>query len=254
MSAENDAPRPGYWAVVPAAVRYDDRIPASSKVLYAELSALAQEDGYCWADNAYFARVFRLTEKSVRQQLHALEDAGYIRIEEERERHRVLKARRIYVGLNPLLGKSPRESLEEKVPSLEEKVQRHFIENNNIPPISPRRLDALKRLSAEVGAAVLTAAGEDAALLEAWLDFLEMRRGKHTPVKTARTVQLLARKLETLSGGDATVKQAILEQSVEQSWTGLFALKDERGAALPPSKNGENSATQSGGRDSIRWI
>lgn len=212
------APRPGYWAVLPTAVRYDDRIPASAKVLYAELSALAEADGYCWAGNDYFARVFQMTEKSIREQLHALDEAGYIRIEEERGNHNVLLTRRIYVGLNPLFH-AP-EPLNEKVPPLNEKVQRLFIKENNKPPVSPTTptkdpiLDAIE-----------AAAGEDEELLRAWLDFAEMRKGKRTPIKTLRTVELTARKLEQLSRSDRETKIAILQQSVENSWTGLFALK-----------------------------
>lgn len=222
-------PRPGYWAVLPAGVRYDDRLPASAKVLYAELSALAETDGYCWAGNDYLARVFQMTEKSIRQQLHALEDAGYIRIEEQRGNHRVLLDRKIYVGLNPLLTAEP---LNEKVLPLNEKVQRHINKNNNIsPPIIP-----LKTTKADaIQTAIRAAAGDDENLLKAWLDFAELRRQKRAPIKTLRTMELLSAKLERLSGGDTAVMTAILQQSVERSWTGLFALKEQMqdGAALP---------------------
>ena len=218
--SDGRAPRPGYWAVLPTAVRYDDRIPASAKVLYAELSALAEADGYCWAGNDYFAKVFQMTEKSIREQLHALDEAGYIRIEEERGNHHVLLTRRIYVGLNPLFHAA--EPLNEKVPPLNEKVQGLLIKENNKPPISPTTptKDPIRE-------AIVTASGEDEELLRAWLDFAEMRRLKRTPIKTLRTVELTARKLEQLSRGDREVKIAVLQQSVENSWTGLFALKSQ---------------------------
>lgn len=242
MSDER-APRPGYWAVLPTAVRYDDRIPASAKVLYAELSALAEADGYCWAGNDYFAKVFQMTEKSIREQLHALDEAGYIRIEEERGNHNVLLTRRIYVGLNPLFHAA--EPLNEKVPPLNEKVQGLLIEEKNKPPISPTTptKDPIRE-------AIVTAAGEDEELLRAWLDFAEMRRLKRTPIKTLRTVELTAQKLEQLSRGDREVKIAVLQQSVENSWTGLFALKSQ----ARETRGGGRDVTGGEERDTIQWI
>lgn len=129
--------RPGYWAVVPAPIRYDDRVPASAKVLYAEISALSDQSGYCWAGNDYFARLYRMTERSIRRQLAALEEFGYIRIEETRGNHNAVQERRIYAGLNPLadapepLDKNVQraEPLDKKVRPLDKKVQRDNINN-----------------------------------------------------------------------------------------------------------------------------
>ena len=217
-------PRRSYWAVIPAPVRYDDRIPASSKVLYAEISALCEETGYCWADNNYFAEIYQMTERSIRRQLAALAECGYIRIEETRGDHNTLEERRIYAGLNPLAG-AP-EPLDKKVRPLDKKVQRHIIKNNNIPPISPTQMKTLENLESEVAEAILTIAGDDAALLGAWMDFAEMRRAKKTPIRTVRTVSLLEKKLVEYGARITDGALRILEQSVERGWTGLFPLKD----------------------------
>lgn len=132
--------QPSYWAVVPAGIRYDDRIPANAKLLYAEISALTGQEGYCWADNAYFAGLYKMSERTIRSLLKALEDQGYIRIEREAGEHNSTKARRIYAGINPLGGASA--SLEnfcqtdppvwKKISaSLEENFQTHLLDNNN---------------------------------------------------------------------------------------------------------------------------
>lgn len=218
-------PRRSYWAVIPAPVRYDDRIPASSKVLYAEISALCEETGYCWADNRYFAEIYQMTERSIRRQLAALADCGYIRIEETRGDHNTLEERRIYAGLNPLAG--VQEPLDKKVRPLDKKVQRHIINNNNIPPISPEQTKALQLLPQDVADSILTLTGKDAALLGAWLDFAEVRRAKRTPIRTVRTVALLEKKLLDYGRGDADAARRILEQSIERGWTGVFPLKGE---------------------------
>ncbi|MBQ6398418.1 MAG: helix-turn-helix domain-containing protein [Oscillospiraceae bacterium] len=100
-------PSPGYWAVIPAKVRYDEQIPPNAKLLYAEISSLIGPGGYCWARNDYFCSVFGFSDRTVRDLLTALKDAGYIRIEERREQHKVLSSRKIYASINPLQGEPP---------------------------------------------------------------------------------------------------------------------------------------------------
>lgn len=70
--------RPGYYAVIPADVRYDDRIPANAKLLYGEISALIGADGYCFASNAYFASLYKLSERTVSGLIGKLQESKYI--------------------------------------------------------------------------------------------------------------------------------------------------------------------------------
>lgn len=107
MSDEARTAKPGYWAVIPAVIRYDDQIPPNAKILYAEISSLIGAEGFCWATDDYFAKVFGFAERTVRDLMAALKAAGYIRVEEERGNHKVLIRRRIYAGLNPLAGAGP---------------------------------------------------------------------------------------------------------------------------------------------------
>ena len=91
--------KPSYWAVLPAAVRYDPKIPASAKLLYAEISALTDGRGFCWASNAYFERLYDLSERTIIRLIRALEAAGYIRIEDADGGS---ATRKIYAGVNPI--------------------------------------------------------------------------------------------------------------------------------------------------------
>ena len=70
--------KPGYYAVIPADVRYDKSVPAAAKLLYGEISALIGPDGYCFASNGYFADLFGLSEETISRQLAKLEKAGHI--------------------------------------------------------------------------------------------------------------------------------------------------------------------------------
>lgn len=102
-------PRPGYWAVVPSGVRYDDDLPPNAKLLYAEISALTDERGYCYAQNAYFCRVYGWSQKTVSRLLVALKDKQYIRVDVVRNRRtNGVEERRIYAGINPAINLPPK--------------------------------------------------------------------------------------------------------------------------------------------------
>ena len=79
--------RPGYYAVIPADVRYDDRIPANAKLLYGEISALIGSNGFCYASNGYFEQLYGLSERTIRGLISKLQEAGYVEVELERDAH-----------------------------------------------------------------------------------------------------------------------------------------------------------------------
>lgn len=64
----------------------------------------------------------------------------------------------------------------------------------------------------------------DDLLNQAFTDYVKMRKELKKPM-TERAVQLAMSNLEKLSGGDNDTAIKILEQSIERSWAGLFALK-----------------------------
>jgi DNA-binding MarR family transcriptional regulator len=73
--------KPNYYAIITANVRYDKRLTSFAKLIYAEVTALANKEGYCWANNAFFAKNFETTERTVQRALSTLEEYGYIQKE-----------------------------------------------------------------------------------------------------------------------------------------------------------------------------
>lgn len=67
-----------YYAIIPADVRYDEDLPANAKLLYGEITALCNERGYCWASNSYFAKLYKVSVRTVQTWINALEKKGYI--------------------------------------------------------------------------------------------------------------------------------------------------------------------------------
>lgn len=74
-------PQPGYYAVVPAHVRYDQTIPPNAKLLYGEITALCNKEGYCWATNRYFADLYDVKVRAVQNWIAALFAAGHIYVD-----------------------------------------------------------------------------------------------------------------------------------------------------------------------------
>ena len=47
-----------HYIIIPAIVRYDNRLPNGAKLLFGDICALTNKFGYCFATNGYFAEVF----------------------------------------------------------------------------------------------------------------------------------------------------------------------------------------------------
>ncbi len=69
--------KPNYYAIIPADVRYAD-IPANAKLLFGEITALASKEGFCWASNQYFAKLFGVHKDAVSSWVAILKDKGFI--------------------------------------------------------------------------------------------------------------------------------------------------------------------------------
>lgn len=92
-----------YYAIIPADVRYDDRLTPNAKLLYGEITALCNEKGYCWANNSYFAELYKVSKETVSRWISKLEELGYIRTELIYEQGtKSVKERRIYIYDAPI--------------------------------------------------------------------------------------------------------------------------------------------------------
>jgi uncharacterized phage protein (TIGR02220 family) len=73
--------QPNYYGILPANVRYDKNLPANAKLLYSEITALAQKDGYCYASNGYFAELYDVSDRSISEWINKLSQNGYIEVQ-----------------------------------------------------------------------------------------------------------------------------------------------------------------------------
>jgi len=66
------------FAVIPAAILFDERLTPTEKLLFAVISSLARADGYCRASNGYIGRSLNLKERQTRALIDKLEKCGFI--------------------------------------------------------------------------------------------------------------------------------------------------------------------------------
>lgn len=72
--------QPTYYGVLPANVRYDKSLSPMARILYTEVTALANATGECTASNKYFADLYDVTPTTVSEWIAQLRDAGYISV------------------------------------------------------------------------------------------------------------------------------------------------------------------------------
>lgn len=72
---------PSFYAIIPADVRYDERLKPNAKLLYGEITALAQREGFCWASNDYFADLYKVSTETISRWISQLKNCGYIDVE-----------------------------------------------------------------------------------------------------------------------------------------------------------------------------
>lgn len=90
--------KPNYYAIIPADIRYDKTLKDKAKFLYAEITALCNKDGYCFASNKYFAELYGVRKETISRLLNDLKNKGYIEIKiEYDETTKAIKRRLIYL-------------------------------------------------------------------------------------------------------------------------------------------------------------
>lgn len=141
------------YSVIPARVRDDHTLRPNAKLLYGELSALAQSEGYCWAWNARLAETLGISKRTVEDLLRQLRDRGHIQMEVERDpdSQEVLR-RKIWICGPPGVSVPPPRDFTGRVPVKSGGPPRENGGENNTgnsteedPPYSPPKGEAPAR-------------------------------------------------------------------------------------------------------------
>lgn len=113
--------KPSYYAIIPASVRYDKELRPNEKLLYGEITALCGVNGYCWGTNQYFADLYGVSDRMVREWISHLKERGYIDIKMiYKEGTKEVLERRIYIV--PIISTVDEDPPEENFPTPGKKV------------------------------------------------------------------------------------------------------------------------------------
>lgn len=72
---------PSYFSILTADVRYDKDLSASEKIFYSEITCLCQKDGYCYANNSYFANLYGCGTRTISSWISKLANKNYISVD-----------------------------------------------------------------------------------------------------------------------------------------------------------------------------
>lgn len=245
---------PGYFALIPGSVRFDDGLSATAKLLFGEIASLAQRDGYCFASNMHLAQQFGVTERTVTRTIALLAERGHVKVRLCRAKATgQITGRRIYPLYNPDV---PEEEIIEESDTLSHPTKMsgpvdknvytlptkmstgNNVDNNKkkeeIPPISPTEKTRTRATADDAARQELRAwaergfEGQTAAVLSGRLmQFCDMRLRKRKPLQPGRAVTALTNKLQRFSGGNVAVMLELLDKSIIACWDSVYPLKDD---------------------------
>tara|TARA_R110001606_G_scaffold79383_1_gene183319 strand:- start:1316 stop:1963 length:648 start_codon:yes stop_codon:yes gene_type:complete len=87
--------KPNYYAIIPADVRYCKKLKPIERLMYAEITCLTNNKGYCWAGNEYFANLFEISHRSVSRHINQLKNFEFISVSMIRDKSSKVERRTI---------------------------------------------------------------------------------------------------------------------------------------------------------------
>jgi len=153
--------KPAYWTVLPARVRYDKELRPNAKLLFAEINALADATGYCWATNEHLGNLLDIAPRTVSDLISTLAKRGHIIVDIIRDpTTNEIVQRRIWIDKPVIVDSPPAEDPETPIakngdtpiadfcytpiaengdtPIAKNGYKNNINNINNIPPIVPQ--------------------------------------------------------------------------------------------------------------------
>ena len=96
----NEENKIGYYAIIPANVRYDNELTEKARLLYGEITCLSNKEGYCFALNNYFAKLYKCSTRAIQNSISKLEQKGYVTRQRSEKDERNLIVRITETGMN----------------------------------------------------------------------------------------------------------------------------------------------------------
>ena len=211
--------KPNYFGILPANVRYDKNLKPMEKILYTEISSLTNKDGYCYATNSYFSKLYEVHKNTVGIWINNLEKQGYIKtVLIYKKGTKEIIERRIYINqkidtpINENIDTYQQKDLEPVNQKIDTPINENIEENNT-------------SINNKINNIYLYRGKE---FQKAFSDFKIMRIGKKEPLSKPAE-DLILMKLYRLAGDNEQLAIEILNKSTINSWKDIFPLDNKQG-------------------------
>lgn len=207
-----------YYAILPAEVRYDKELKPIEKLLYAEITALSNKEGYCYASNKYFADIIGVVNETVSRQITKLINKGYVKRKLiYNENSKEIKERRLYPMTNLSI------PIDENVNTpIDENVKDNNISVNTIHKEEIYKEEKSDKLKFNLTNQAIDDVKEFAKVINEWCDYKKTRRSMY---KTQIGFEKFVKQLIKYSGGEFERAQEIVDISIANNYQGIFPLK-----------------------------
>ena len=216
----------GIW--IPKEIWLNDDLTLQEKVFLVEIDSLDNEEG-CFATNKYFSEFFKISTTRVSLVINSLIDKGYLSstiIYKEGTKQilkRVLKI--CYRGYLTNVK-------EGYLTNVKDPIQQKLKDNNTINNTNNNNTinnNKKKKKETEYDL-IINQYTDDLELKGTIYEFIKMRKAIKKPM-TSNALSLILKRLDKLSNNNDNAKVKILENSIINSWQGIFELKND-----PPKK------------------
>ena len=211
------------------------------KIFLVEIDSLDNEAG-CFASNEYFSNFFNLSKNRCSEIIKSLEKKEYLNISYKYIsgtkciEKRILKVTSKFLGIRDFEGgySENRQRYSENRQRYSEKCEDNNTNNNTVNILKKEKETSLDKLIKEYTS--------NEELREALIDFIKMRKAIKSPA-TDRALKGILNKLDQLASDDKN-KIGILEQSIINSWKGVFPLKEQNKFSTNSSVSKNNNNIQ----------
>lgn len=179
-----------FVAILPADIRYSKGLNPMEKLVWAEISARLNKDGYCADSLSDLAQIFGVSKNTISKSILKLKSLGLIRIEAE-----VGMQRKIFLmGLG--------KSIEEKISFDAEVIKEaeNVLKNRTLP----------KQLDEDV-----------------WNDWLKHHKEKTKKTYTKVGLSRILSRVEKLFDEGVNVN-SLIKKAIENNWSGFLFLEEKR--------------------------
>ena len=210
-------PNPAYYSILTADVRYSKELSDFEKLLFSEISALTQKDGYCTASNAWLASLYGKTKETISRCISKLKKLGFIEVVEVRNDKKEVILRKVYLLTKTSTGID--ENAETLLKKTSIPIDKNVKENNTRINNTSRNNTSIKRDASkthETNLQILQDMGVEKQLAQDWLQTRkEKRAGSLTPTVVAGLQREAAK-------AGLTVPQAV-QVAAERGWGRFMA-------------------------------